>query len=172
MHDGTMSGIKACGHKRYKLTCASMDYLLKRSGGRCEICRVAGVDSSHRMLYIDHDDGGGYWAVRGLLCGTCNTKLEHENRFSPEADRYLQNAWFKQRAAELGVDEYGDDEPTDGRRFVDCHGRYWFKPEGQELWRAGGGAPGRVRDKSWEQLVWMFGPINLRPVLPASAGEA
>jgi hypothetical protein len=175
-HDGQvgakLSGITSCGHRNYRLTCESLNDLLARSEGRCEICRIPGIESTHRLLYIDHDVWGGYWAVRGLLCGTCNTKLEHQNRFSDAADQYLRNAWFKQKAAELGVDEYGDDEPTDGTKFIDCHGRLWYKPEGHNLWRAGGGAPGRVKDQPWERLLWMYGPINLRPILPAPSGEA
>lgn len=161
MHDGTLSGIKACGHRRYRLTCDSMDELLERSGGRCEICRISGVESTHRMLYIDHDDTHGDWAVRGLLCGTCNTKLEHENRFSSAADRYLKNSWFRRKAEALGVDVDDFPEPTDGTAFRDCHGRCWYRPEGGALWRAGAGAPGRVADKKWSRLLWLYGPINL-----------
>lgn len=163
MHDGKLSGIKSCGHKNYRLSCDSMNELLERSGGRCEICRVSGVESSHRMLYIDHDTTYGYWAVRGLLCGTCNTILEHENHFSEAAELYLQRSWFKQRATALGIDLDDFPEPTDGTRFIDCHGRLWYKPEGHDLWRAGKGAPGRVKDKEWWELNWMYGAINLRP---------
>lgn len=168
-----LSGITSCGHRSYRLSCDSLNELLERSGGRCEICRTPGIETSHRLLYVDHDMMRGYWAVRGLLCGACNTKLEHENRFSPAADLYLQRSWFRQKAVELGVDVDDFSEPSEGSKFIDCTGRWWYRPKGQTLWRGGKGSSGRVADKEWWELLWMYGQINLSPI-PATApvGEA
>lgn len=56
-------------HRYYRLTCEEFDALVKRSEGRCDICGVITF-----LLVIDHDHDLGLWAVRGLLCPSCNYK--------------------------------------------------------------------------------------------------
>lgn len=64
-----------CHHGMYGLTCAMYDELAVRSGGRCEICRVAAADTPRESLVIDHDRSQGWTAVRGLICDKCNAHL-------------------------------------------------------------------------------------------------
>lgn len=89
-HDSTVSGISTCNHKHYSLTCDDFEILLQRSGQSCEICKTPGVNTGHKKLFIDHDPRQGLWAVRGLLCASCNSKLANESAFSPEAKAYLE----------------------------------------------------------------------------------
>lgn len=81
-----------CQHKRYRMLCDEFDLLILRSGGRCEICDIPGEDSPYGRLFIDHDAWLGWWAVRGLLCGTCNSKTGRGWR-APAVDRYLAQPW-------------------------------------------------------------------------------
>lgn len=74
----------------YQLTCDEMGALLTRSGGVCEIC-----GRGMRKPYIDHDHELGKWAVRGLLCPSCNVRLALRPGFldEPEVVAYLANAF-------------------------------------------------------------------------------
>jgi hypothetical protein len=47
------------------------------------------------VLHIDHDKALGYWAVRGLLCPSCNSRLDQGGLIGPEVDRYLANPWHR-----------------------------------------------------------------------------
>lgn len=84
-----------CSHTLYSMNCESYDQLWQRANGCCELCdRTLIVEG----IAIDHDHTLGRWAVRGLLCKTCNA---HDLRFmeagtrplSPRAVQYLANAW-------------------------------------------------------------------------------
>lgn len=50
--------------KRYRLTCAEFEAMLRRQDGRCAACGYNG------KLVVDHDHATG--DVRGLLCLRCN----------------------------------------------------------------------------------------------------
>lgn len=99
-------------HWFYKLTCTDFDQLLKRSKGRCELCR----DSARRVVF-DHDHVLGLWAVRGLLCYSCNQDvivLERVQRnphplplYSGEQRRYLAKSFYFRLA------RYGDLVPPE-----------------------------------------------------------
>lgn len=81
---------ESCRHWRYQLTCVEFGQLLKRANGVCEICgRFA------RKPYIDHDHDLGVWAVRGLVCPSCNTRLARRPGFleRPEVIVYLERAF-------------------------------------------------------------------------------
>lgn len=60
-------------HRRYDLTCAEIGELVEITGNRCQLCEATSDGKRWRMLFIDHDHSLGYWAVRGLLCSSCNT---------------------------------------------------------------------------------------------------
>ncbi len=93
-----MSGHASCHHTAYRLTCADYDYLLQRSGGKCEICGTPAAGTPRGFLGIDHDVRYGYFAVRGLLCDECNSLMRYVDRRLKPADdrtrRYTANAWF------------------------------------------------------------------------------
>lgn len=88
-HDGALSGISGCTHRKYGLTCEEFEELLQRSQGLCEICERSGTSTKHGRLYIDHDPRLGLAAVRGLLCASCNSKLAVDNAFNEKAHAYL-----------------------------------------------------------------------------------
>ena len=88
-HDSTASGIADCRHKHYSLSCEEFEDLLRRANHGCEICKRPGVETGHKKLFIDHDPRIGLWAVRGLLCASCNSKLANDNVFSEEVEAYL-----------------------------------------------------------------------------------
>lgn len=61
---------------RYGLTPADVDRMLAAQDSACAVCSSAGgKDDIGRLrgLVVDHDHSTG--AVRGLLCGRCNTML-------------------------------------------------------------------------------------------------
>jgi hypothetical protein len=53
--------------RRYGITAAEADHMLRKQGGVCAICRVAPA------AHVDHDHATG--AVRALLCFNCNGGL-------------------------------------------------------------------------------------------------
>jgi hypothetical protein len=57
--------------KLYDMTLEQYQQMHEAQQGLCLICRQPAAP--HRMLAVDHDHVSG--AVRGLLCGTCNTAL-------------------------------------------------------------------------------------------------
>lgn len=88
----TAAAHPACTHLGYALTCAEFDLLSARAAGCCERCATPAA-----RLQIDHDHALGGWAVRGLVCHTCNShlRLVDSGRVTPSArDRaYLDQAW-------------------------------------------------------------------------------
>lgn len=97
--------LRACRHRhrRYGMSCAEYAALLRRAEGRCEICRIPGVETSHGYLVIDHDYAYGFapnsGGVRGLLCSTCNTRIAYPTNAANKeaAERYLANPWHRQK---------------------------------------------------------------------------
>lgn len=85
-------GHQSCNHKVYALTCEQYERLLKRAGGRCEMCGRPGFLSAKGRLAIDHDHELGWWAVRGLLCNRCNTQFRRSWMAEARA-QYLPKAW-------------------------------------------------------------------------------
>lgn len=86
---------RRCHHTKYRLTCEEFDDLRWQAGGRCEICGTREEDTSHRQLHIDHEPMVGDWAVRGLLCGRCNTHMFTSDGVSAAArERFLETAWY------------------------------------------------------------------------------
>lgn len=55
--------------RRYGLTLEQLDALLDAQGDQCAVCGSTG------KLHIDHCHGTG--AIRGLLCGGCNSSAGH-----------------------------------------------------------------------------------------------
>lgn len=68
---GVMQARKLEEHRRYTYGVKAEDYekMLSRQNGCCAVCG----DKSNKPLVIDHCHTSG--AVRGLLCGNCNTGI-------------------------------------------------------------------------------------------------
>jgi hypothetical protein len=104
------------------MTCVELDELRLRAADRCEICRISAVQTGHGMLHIDHDPRLGQWAVRGLLCSPCNSRLQHGVAWNAAAERYLENPF---RAART-VPDHSDQELllkvalAEYRQFIDA----------------------------------------------------
>lgn len=73
-------------HASRGLTCERYEELVADAGGSCQIC------GDNRHLVIDHDHGVGDWAVRGILCSTCNAFLYWME--GPSKDAYLASPWY------------------------------------------------------------------------------
>jgi hypothetical protein len=161
MHDAPLSGITTCRHKDYGMSCEQFADLLKRADARCEICRRTGVETSHRQLYIDHDAYRGMWAVRGLLCGRCNSMLEHEKHFTPEVASYLEAAWWRSLLTALGIDEHPTEPPL---RAVVYAGQacQWKRDAKGWFCLCGRHKRWRHQRKTWRQVIRAFGPHRIR----------
>lgn len=77
--------------RRYGITVAQYEAMYERQCGRCALC---GVDSptfgpGGSRLHVDHDHATG--AVRGLLCGACNTAL---GSFRDDPEVLETAAWY------------------------------------------------------------------------------
>ena len=158
---GTLPDHKWCNtHRTHMLGCEQYEQLLARSGQRCEICRTPGKDCPRGKLAIDHF--GHDWAVRGLLCNTCNTSLSAEvaRACPPWAAGYLSNSWWIKECERLGVPTTLAPEPDYGSAIRDQFGVMWMR-EGDGKWRPSGhGRPG-ISWASWEWLYRRRGPHNM-----------
>ena len=71
----------------YGISLAQYDEMLRGQGGVCKICKKPS-ERSRRRLAVDHCHITG--KIRGLLCGSCNTKLGFLEKFSKEIIEYLK----------------------------------------------------------------------------------
>jgi hypothetical protein len=149
-------------HRGYKLSCEQYERLLARSGQRCEItvCRADVRETSQRKLSIDHS--GPWWAVRGLLCTRCNTRLKDGRGWFEGGPEYLANTWWIQECRRVGMPTQLAPEPAIGAAIRDQHGIAWIH-ETDGLWHAHGRTrPGASR-LTWERIYDMRGPHNMAP---------
>lgn len=150
-------------HRGYKLGCAQYEYLLARSGQECEICGLPGTECPRGKLHIDHH--GHKWAVRGLLCNTCNTALSGrvaERRPRWAAD-YLANSWWIKECERVGVPAKMAPEPDFGSVIRDQWNAVWLR-EGDGLWRPQGNQRPGISSATWDWLYLQRGPHNLAPL--------
>jgi len=146
-------------HRNYKLGCEQYERLLARSGGQCEICGRAGSENPGGKLYIDHF--GPRWAVRGLLCVSCNSRLSHNEPF-PWCARYVADAWWMQECARVGVPAAIAPEPPIGSAVRDQWQALWVRePDGE--WHPQGRWHPAIPHVSWQWLYDYRGPQNLVP---------
>lgn len=73
--------------KRYGITPEQYDEILEEQGGVCKICK--NLPGKYR-LHVDHDHETG--KVRGLLCVTCNSRLEWTVEHMDKILEYLKEA--------------------------------------------------------------------------------
>lgn len=79
-------------HRQYRLNCADFEELIARATGRCEICGLPAERNHRGKLAIDHDHLLGRWAVRGLLCLSCN-QFMHQLREQRDARRGIVTSY-------------------------------------------------------------------------------
>lgn len=112
-------------HIKYTLSCRQFDRLLARSQGRCEACGCPPEESRFGTLAIDHSSKLGYWAVRGLLCTSCNSALNPWSVDIPRFRDYTRNAFYLTLLAEADVSAEHPPEPPRGSVVLDHGGRPW-----------------------------------------------
>lgn len=71
--------------KAYGLTPEQYDDMLRAQGGVCAICKKP---PKGNRLHVDHCHETG--RIRGLLCVSCNSKLEWMITYHNEAERYVK----------------------------------------------------------------------------------
>lgn len=151
-------GHETCTHRVYRLTCRQYNRLLSRAAGRCETCGLPDYQNRKGKLWIDHDNQLGNWAVRGLICLSCNNNIHR----MPVRAEYEANAYFRTLLAEAGITSLKTSEPPLGSAVVDHAGRPWRHEEDGLWWprhrRSLPQAPER-----WKALLYLNGPHNLRP---------
>lgn len=88
------TGHSSCTHKQYAVSCDEYEVMVAAAGGSCQMCQTPTAP-----LVIDHDHALGPWAVRGLLCTSCNVilgRIEHGRKgMTPTAGRYLDAPWHE-----------------------------------------------------------------------------
>ncbi|MDQ0904146.1 hypothetical protein QFZ22_000131 [Streptomyces canus] len=157
-------GGRACSHARYRLSCADFDELMRQAEDRCQLCRRTAAETRHGHLVIDHDFRVGDWAVRGVLCSTCNGKIERVA--DPACAAYLSNPWYRQMLAVRGLPMEMAEPPLDAAVRA-----------GRRMWRRsaeGWCALDRYRGSSltWSQIYRRFGPHNILLVDQELDGDA
>ena len=153
-------------HLLYWLTCGQYDGLLRRSNFACEICGHSHAENTNaRKPHIDHDHDHGPWAVRGLLCHTCNVSLDYPS-MATKRDAYLRSAWYLAVLAEAGVPVGRiPAEPPIGTCAVDVADRRrirraagWYSDGGNRWWN-------RSEPWTWREWITEVGPHNIRITL-------
>jgi hypothetical protein len=163
-------GHETCLHRSYRLTCKEYEYLLRRSSGCCETCGLPGPENYHRprydhigKLYIDHQPGLGMWAVRGLLCRDCNSRIRFP-WFGVRGERYLADAWYLGRLRRAGISPgHWPTEPPPGARVRDHTYRTWTHTKRGWIPNTYQRRTGR---RSWHDLNYRYGPHNLHVIEP------
>lgn len=121
---GVLHDIACTTHRTYMLDCEEYEALARFAEGRCQLCKTPAAETDRGKLCIDHAHDYGPWAVRGLVCDWCNTRLaRHDSRLEPyskDIALYLLNAWFSRQI-------------TFGRGFTRHRGRWvWPTPKLEE----------------------------------------
>jgi len=131
------------------------------------ICRRAGHETGHGFLCIDHDPFVGQWAVRGLLCSSCNGRLSMSPGWRPEAIAYLADPWYLRRFTELGISIDLSAEPPIGSSAHTGRNRWKRTRRGWECQSR----LGPHRAISWNDLHRRYGPHMINVALPLPAGR-
>jgi hypothetical protein len=165
---GHPRGHENCRHNEYALSCHYYNILLRRANGMCEICLLPGLHNvRHNKLYIDHDYKHGNWAVRGLLCSECNTKLGRFWREDFRDQDYLEKPFYLQVLKECDSPLYLDEPPV-GSKVLDFYGGAWIRHKAS--WRRPGTGfrPKERIVSDWARLHRENGPhvLRSRMVLP------
>ncbi len=110
LHDGHVGT-----HDKYALTCAEFDQLVLRAEGRCDRCVIPMRDPQ-----IDHDHAIGGWAVRGLVCQSCNQAIDLVERgirrLDAQTEDYLALAFYRELDP-TGRSDYGGQHRHTNRNY-------------------------------------------------------
>lgn len=147
---------RSCSHRRYQLSCPEYDQLFDLARDRCEICGTTSVG-----LVVDHDPRLGDWAVRGLLCNTCNSGLHHLR--GARVSRYLANPWY--RALLPGGDAAPIPPQEPSAPVWDPLGRKWLLRKGKWQRRVSGSGYWHPSAMTWPELYQRYGPRLHLPAL-------
>jgi hypothetical protein len=154
---------KTCAHQTYALTCPEFDELCDWAGHSCQLCGSDG--GPRRRLVIDHDHGRGDWAVRGILCSECNTKLGRlENNMKVTVDveaarSYLANPWIDKVVDPAAMMLQPEPELGKTVPVTVAITRWWGRfPSGWQVMYA---KPGMSSLLTWGQLNFRFGPHRI-----------
>ncbi|OIJ95417.1 hypothetical protein BIV24_09045 [Streptomyces colonosanans] len=140
---------------------------MRQAGRRCQLCGRTGEETGHGHLVVDHDFRVGDWAVRGVLCSTCNGKIEYADPSDPACAAYLGNPWYRRMFATRGLDVELAEPPLGTTVRV-----------GRRMWRRvtdGWSAQDRYRGSStltWAQIYRRFGPHDITLMSQARDGTA
>lgn len=152
-------GGKCSTHRLYDLTCDDYCALAADHDGRCAICGIAGPETPHGFLVIDHDRRLGRWAVRGPLCSRCNTTLDAAwHTRTPAENAYLADPWWRRHFTRLGLVTELAPEPAIGTVVAAGEFRWTRTARGWERPRA------VCRLTSWSELNRNYGPRKVRLV--------
>lgn len=139
--------------------------------GRCEICRRPAHKTRNGRLFIDHHPFTGRWAVRGLLCNSCNTTLGDKYPWNAASDRYMENPWYARFFASMGLPPEVTEPGVGGVVACRMPGwfeiRYWRTAHG---WRERRGITGH-RDIEWREVRQKFSPRRMEVVDPGKLAE-
>lgn len=141
---------RPCSHARYRIDCREFDALVNHADNRCQLCGRTGADTGHGHLVIDHDALLGEWAVRGLLCSSCNLRIEYGETDPAATAAYLGTPWHSQHAARLTVEPPVGSAIRAGRRRFERTAVGWEPRDGY-----------RGRAITWQRLTHRYGLHNL-----------
>lgn len=157
-----------CAHKKYLLTCEQFDQMLMVHQGHCPLCGQHQSCTSRGLLVVDHDHRYGMWAVRGVICQPCNTRIEW-GAYSrmPRVEAYLANPWYATMLASRGLTPDGWAEPDVGEMVsVDSWENTAVLIRGRAGWIFDHGSslmfPVRMH-LTWAKLNRRWGPHNIHP---------
>jgi hypothetical protein len=71
----------------YGLTMDEFDAMLAAQDFKCRICRSPDPRAKDGIWHVDHDHDTG--AVRGILCGPCNVKVDWAFKYREEVAAYI-----------------------------------------------------------------------------------
>lgn len=93
--------LKAC--RKYGLSEAQFEYLMQRSGNRCEVCGSPPTETSGpgMRLHIDHCHNTG--RVRGVICANCNRAL---GQVKDSAERLRALAHYLENVKDIPEEPY------------------------------------------------------------------
>ena len=131
------------------MSCDDYDDLIRHAESRCQLCGRTAGETGHGYLVIDHDPAIGDWAVRGLLCSTCNQRIEYGSVDAPE---YLANPWHTRYAGQFS------DEPPLGTSVRAGRRRFQRMSKGWVATDSFRGGP-----FTWDALAYTYGPHNIKP---------